>query len=1312
MVAHRMMLRGLAAFCALVAGSVLVHTSAQAAVTHKLQSQITDVPAGAGVAVAGPLTGVNAMAIDSNNLYVAEYMEGVGGERLDEFNASSGAFVRQFPASPSLLAFYYFGIAAGHSAGEEQVYVGAEDGEYKDFVAVFDGEGHPIGAPWSGSDTPSGSFSVFGIGGIATDSSTSLGDWAAGDVYVSDRNNKVVDVFKPLPGGKEEYVTRIEGPEVGIPFGEPSRVAVDQANGDVVVVDQGDVLDVFEPTVLDKYALIRKITGTPAGPFSSLTSVAIDSGNGDIYVDSESENTVDQFSASGEYLGHLTGTAEGPFYRTAGLAVDSETHELYVGSVANVGGHEPGAVDVFGPDVVIPDVTTGPSLSVEPTSATVSGTVNPRNAGQATCQIVWGTTTEFGNTTPCSAPVANGEGGVPVQATLGGLSPDTTYHYRLQASNENGLNEGESYQNKEFHTSGPGLHGQWSTSVSSESVTLNGQIDPVGSPTTYYFQYGTSTSYGTDLPAPPGASAGSGSGDVTVSRHVQGLAAATTYHYRLVVMSELPGGELVEFASPDQSFTTQFAAASSGATLPDGRAWEMVSPPNKQGAKLETPFREEGTSIEASVNGDALTYTASGPTEEQPLGNRNPELSQLLSTRGPGGWTTKDITTPYSEVGYYRLNFGMEYRFFSSDLSIGALLPYAETKLSSEATELTSYLRHNNTCEASPSTCYVPLVTAANVEPPGLKFVPQKQLMVPLVGTPDLSHVIIKSTEIKLLPGGSEEESGLYEWSAGKLQLVTILPDGHPAPSGGSLGNKEKILRHSISDDGARVVFTAAEDLYVRNMVSGKTVQVDSTEPGAQGGPQGAQSVPLFQTANSDVTRVFFTDTARLTVDSTALERQPDLYEFNVETEKVTDLTADHNHPENSYLEHADVQGLVQGASEDGSYVYFVANGVLAPGAVPGHCGGNAARGATCNLYLRHAGVTTFIAALSIGDQQWSEESGKREQDYVTARVSPDGRWFTFMSDRSLTGYDNRDANSGEPDEEVFLYDAASKRLTCASCNPTGARPVGMFVSTSGHEIGPLVDRLSIWGNHWLAATIPSWGDVSLFIGSFPYQTRYLNNDGRLFFNSNEGLVPQDVNGTMDVYEYEPEHVGDCTNASSTFGSAAGGCVGLISSGGSAEESVFIDASESGNDVFFLTAARLRPEDFDTELDMYDAQVCDAGSPCLPVPPASPPPCTTGDSCKPAPTPQPTIFGATPSATFSGIGNLAASSAPAAASTRSLTRAQKLARALRVCRHKHGRRERQACLRQARKRYGGKPAGKRSGTHGVRSASVKRGSAK
>jgi hypothetical protein len=149
-----------------------------------------------------------------------------------------------------------------------------------------------------------------------------------------------------------------------------------------------------------------------------------------------------------------------------------------------------------------------------------------------------------------------------------------------------------------------------------------------------------------------------------------------------------------------------------------------------------------------------------------------------------------------------------------------------------------------------------------------------------------------------------------------------------------------------------------------------------------------------------------------------------------------------------------------------------------------------------------------------------------------------------------------------------------------------------------------------------------------------------------LFFNSHEALVPQDVNGTWDVYEYEPPGVGSCTTSSTTFGSRSAGCVNLISSGESAEESEFLDASENGSDVFFLTASRLVPQDIDNNFDVYDARECTSESQCFPTPAEVPPACSTEASCKPAPQPQPGIYGPPPSATFAGPGNLAASPPP------------------------------------------------------------------
>jgi hypothetical protein len=296
------------------------------------------------------------------------------------------------------------------------------------------------------------------------------------------------------------------------------------------------------------------------------------------------------------------------------------------------------------------------------------------------------------------------------------------------------------------------------------------------------------------------------------------------------------------------------------------------------------------------------------------------------------------------------------------------------------------------------------------------------------------------------------------------------------------------------------------------------------------------------------------------------------------------------------------------------------------------------------------------------------------------ARVSPNGQYLTFMSDRSLTGYDNRDASSSIPDEEVFLYDAAAGRLVCASCDPTGARPEGIEY---GAKVTIGTNRLTQepdWpSSSWVASQTPVWASAGA------HQPRFLSDAGRLFFDSSDALIPQDINHNQDVYEYEPAGVGSCSPSSPTFAAASGGCVGLITSGTASGESAFVDASENGEDVFFLTEKLVR-EDPDTALDVYDAHECTSASPCASIP-VPPPDCTTADACRAAPLPEPAIFGAPASATFSGAGNIAPSgSVTAQAKPKRLTRAQKLAAALRECRARRHKR-RAACERSARKRY-------------------------
>jgi hypothetical protein len=305
------------------------------------------------------------------------------------------------------------------------------------------------------------------------------------------------------------------------------------------------------------------------------------------------------------------------------------------------------------------------------------------------------------------------------------------------------------------------------------------------------------------------------------------------------------------------------------------------------------------------------------------------------------------------------------------------------------------------------------------------------------------------------------------------------------------------------------------------------------------------------------------------------------------------------------------------------------------------------------------------------------------------------------MSNGSPTGYDNVDANpeaKGARDEEVYLYDSREATLTCVSCNPTGARPHGVFDTVeAGEGLGLAVDRRKVWAEpgheHWLAGNIPGWTAQSLVSALF--QSRYLSDEGRLFFNSPDYLVQQAKSGKEAVYEYEPAGVGSCE-------SPTGGCVSLISSGSSSRESAFLEATPSGNDVFFLTAAPLLPQDTDTAFDIYDARVCTAVSPCLTPPTPAPPGCSAINGCRPSEPGQQAPLGPSGSTTITGQGNLTQpqpKGEPLGTKTvhpKPLTRSQQLAKALKACKKIKSKKKRGRCDAQARKKWRGKTKAKKT----------------
>jgi hypothetical protein len=177
-----------------------------------------------------------------------------------------------------------------------------------------------------------------------------------------------------------------------------------------------------------------------------------------------------------------------------------------------------------------PDATTGAATNVGQTTATIAGTVDPQGMA-TTYHFEYGTSTSYGLQTD-EQSAGDGTGAVDVQADLSGLTSDTTYHYRVVATNAAGIARGA---DKTLHTAQP-LGPPGATTGSARGVTatgarLTGSVDPNGRATTYHFEYGTTTSYSKHT---ADASAGSGQSARSVSATIAGLAPNTRYHYRLV----------------------------------------------------------------------------------------------------------------------------------------------------------------------------------------------------------------------------------------------------------------------------------------------------------------------------------------------------------------------------------------------------------------------------------------------------------------------------------------------------------------------------------------------------------------------------------------------------------------------------------------------------------------------------------------------------------------------------------------------------------------------------------------------------------
>jgi hypothetical protein len=1121
----------LCAFCA----SLILAAPAGAALVRKFEAGFgPDGTSASAFAEPGPV------AVDQSS---GEVLVGdVGAGTIERFDAAHEPVAFTGALNPSIVEGKLTGISF-RGAGENELAVdddlsspAARDvyvvtGANK--IDAFQADGEPA-LFTEGPDAGSNELGGFGnVCGVAVDLS--------GDIYVGDSNSGV-DVFSAAG----EPITSFSAPGA-------CKLAVD-SSGDVYVAFYGS--SGVGELVPSSFPVSSSTSYSQAGTLDeggAVASVAADPTSGHVFLDDS--NQLVEYGQAGELLETFAHREPGTLSESEGVAVNASSDQVYA---ADRQGNR--QVDVFA-EITTPDVAAAPASDVTVSSATLNGTVNPEDTTITKCFFEYGTTTSYGQIAACVPASPSGISPVTITAAVSGLTEGTVYHFRLVAANANAVEDGA---DETFNT-GPLILGAGAVNVGAHQANLESTIEVLGDATTYHFEYGTTTEYGTNAPIPD-ASLGTSANQQTALTVVTGLAPETTYHFRVVVTSSAGASDGL-----DQTFTTPASSSATcpnarlrevgpSADLPDCRAFELVTPADKLGSG--DIYAAGGTVAAVSEDGSRV-YLSTSQASFGP--HPGPTRNAYVFSRSHSGWT---VENSYPAGG---IEEHSNVQLFSPDLSHLALETFVLPQ--EEATYV-----------AGP-------VGGSYTQIVGKEPLDENEFVG---ASSDFSHLVFWSHDHTLAPYASAQVPGsgaLYDWSDGQLHLVNVNTDGSLTnPCGAALGDltpEEGTIEmqygeahNAVSSDGSKIFFVSpdpttreygatdpscegAPQLYMRDSATATTVDISC--PAHVPDPDSCGRA-TYVGASADGSRVFFTTSTELTADALGTGHDEELYEYDTQTGALARVSRGASGTAAGEVEYAL-------PSADGSTVYIVAAGVLAPGGSPGL--GHVYR------YDTATGKTTYVAfgvQTNCGNECYRAHGYDSEHQFYT---TPDGRFLLFGSTATLTGYQN----TTERYQELYLYDSADGRLVCVSCNPSGAPQTPPSNKISG---------VSVFN--------AEGAKFSDFIGTSVDQAppRPMSDDGSyVFFMSYEKLVPQATNEQVDVYEWHD------------------GQISLISGGVDPTSSVLIGTSPDGHDAYFLTAAKLVAQDTDEEDDIYDARI-DGGFP------EAGPPCS-GEGCQGAPSAAPAM---------------------------------------------------------------------------------------
>jgi hypothetical protein len=678
-----------------------------------------------------------------------------------------------------------------------------------------------------------------------------------------------------------------------------------------------------------------------------------------------------------------------------------------------------------------------------------------------------------------------------------------------------------------------------------------------------------------------------------IGQDLPGLVPGESYRYRLVATSTLLGSQAIDgeeqsltvadpTIEPQPGCANEALRSGPSAHLPDCRAYEQVTPGDKEGAKeLLNYGGSTGEGILAGVDGDHVVV---GEPETAWGAGPKAGVSPYFFSRNPRQGWVMTAGTPQPEAGIDRY----APQVFSSDLTAVGLASEWNTSAGAKSEDIEF--------KAGPSGG--PYVTFASVPRAEVAAAPGGGLVA---ASESLSTVILEVPDHVLLsPTGTKSGSDLYEYSAGELRQVNVETSGATIGTCGArivhgLENVGVISSsHAVSADGSRVFFEAVSgsrcgeptDLYMR--ANGQT----TTLIGAY----------RFLATNASGSEVLLESSAG------------DVSRYDTETSSVEPLTYDGSDPV-SLAGITTESGLT--VAEDLGAITF-ATGKLdaeAPGVENGKT--------DLYRYDLQTRALRFIAQVSLASGGLSGAS-----------VSPDGRDLYFESSEVAgvpAGGEELSPKSGlgsANDQQAFRYDATEGVLQCISCASSfdpaprlGANYIEEGVMRSLNQGAPAPRIASANGDYVFfqtaAALLPSDVDGEV------------EPEGAFAGDPVAGSPkPEHQSATTsvssDVYEWTREGIHGCYHAQ--------GCLSLITSGKGGFINTLLGTDTSGEDVFFYTNESLLPRDNDTAGDIYDARV-NGGFP-EPVQGVE----CEGDACS---TPPSAPNDATPSSsTFNGAGNL------------------------------------------------------------------------